>query len=89
MSAKTAVASVSFLFSDIAFGYIGPGMGLGTLGVVLGVVVSIFLALVAVVWYPIKRIFRKSSKRTDDDRSNEEDDKSGNEESYPKDKGDD
>ena len=89
MSAKTAVASASFLFSDIAFGYIGPGMGLGTLGVILGVVVSIFLALVAVVWYPIKRVFRKSPKKMDDDRSNEEEDKSGNEESYPKDKGDD
>lgn len=46
-------------------GYIGPGVGGGVLAVVVGVIVSIALALFAVVWYPIKRFLglgKKSAK---------------------------
>ena len=42
-----------------AFAYIGPGLGAGTIAVVLGVIGSIFLAFVAIVWYPAKRLFRR------------------------------
>jgi hypothetical protein len=38
-----------------AHAYVGPGLGAGVLGVILGLVGSIFLALFAVFWYPIKR----------------------------------
>lgn len=47
-----------------ALAYVGPGLGLGVLGVVLGVVFSIFLAFVGVVWYPIKRVFGLGKART-------------------------
>jgi hypothetical protein len=50
-----------------AFAYIGPGLGAGTLGAVLGLLGSIFLALFAFLWYPIKRmIFRKGRENQDD-----------------------
>jgi hypothetical protein len=50
-----------------AFAYIGPGLGAGTLGVVFGLLGSIFLALFAFFWYPIKRmIFRKGSESQDE-----------------------
>lgn len=39
--------------------YIGPGLGAGALGVILGVIASILLALVAIVWYPLKRLIKK------------------------------
>ena len=39
--------------------YVGPGLGAGTLGVVLGLLGSILIALFAFFWYPIKRIFKK------------------------------
>lgn len=41
-----------------AHAYIGPGVGAGTIGVVIGILVSIFLAFVAILWYPIKRLFK-------------------------------
>lgn len=41
-----------------ALAYIGPGMGAGAVAVVLGVLGSIFMAVVAVVYYPIKRLIR-------------------------------
>ena len=39
--------------------YIGPGAGAGTIAVVLGVIAAIFMAFFAVLWYPIKRMFKK------------------------------
>jgi len=41
-----------------AAAYIGPGMGAGAIAVVLGVLGSIFMAIVAVVYYPIKRLLK-------------------------------
>ena len=51
-----------FLCPAQAFAYVGPGLGAGTIGVILGVVGSIFLALFAFLWYPIKRFFKKTRK---------------------------
>ena len=49
-----------FLFAipTSAVAYIGPGAGAGAIAIVLGVIASIFLALVAILWYPFKRLFR-------------------------------
>jgi hypothetical protein len=49
------------------FAYVGPGLGAGTIGVILGLLGSFFLALFAFFWYPIKRaLFRKKVKEKDD-----------------------
>ena len=45
-----------------ALAYIGPGVGAGAIGAVLGVIGSIFLAIFAVVWYPIKRLLKGRKK---------------------------
>jgi hypothetical protein len=44
--------------------YIGPGVGAGTIAIVLGILSSIFLAFVGIIWYPIKRLIkgRKGSR---------------------------
>lgn len=39
--------------------YIGPGLGAGALGTVIGVLGSILLALFAVLYYPIKRLAKR------------------------------
>ena len=44
---------------DSAHAYVGPGLGLGTLGVVVGIIGSVLLAIFAVVWYPLKRVLKK------------------------------
>ena len=49
-----------------AHAYVGPGLGLGALGVVLGIVISIGLAILAVFWYPLKRVLRKYRTRVDE-----------------------
>ena len=54
------------LGSNTAFAYVGPGLGLGVIGAIVGVVGAIFLAIIGVFWYPIKRMFKKN--RPDDDK---------------------
>lgn len=39
--------------------YTGPGLGLGAIGVAFGLVGSVLLAIVSVVWYPVKRLVRR------------------------------
>ena len=45
------------LLATTAHAYIGPGVGAGTIAVVFGVIASVLLAFVAIIWYPIKRLF--------------------------------
>lgn len=55
------------LGSASAVAYVGPGLGAGTLGVILGLLGSLLLALVAFFWYPIKRtLFGGASKKTEE-----------------------
>lgn len=42
-----------------AFAYVGPGMGAGAIGVIVGLVGSIFLALFSVFYYPLKRRYKQ------------------------------
>lgn len=44
--------------------YVGPGLGLGALAVIVGIVLSVLIALLAIVWYPIKRRMAARSKAT-------------------------
>jgi len=45
------------------FAYMGPGIGVGALGAALGVVASLLLVLISVLWYPLKRLVRRSRNR--------------------------
>lgn len=52
------------LMATPASAYIGPGVGAGAVAAVFGVIGSVFLAIVGVVYYPIKRMLkgRKGSR---------------------------
>jgi hypothetical protein len=56
---------VSLLAPAPAFAYIGPGVAAGAVASVLGVIGSILLGIFSVIYYPIKRLFkkRKNAKR--------------------------
>lgn len=53
------VVGVSLLaLASNAEAYVGPGMGLGVLGALFGFSAAMLLAVVGLVWYPIKRMLR-------------------------------
>ncbi|HZY38433.1 MAG TPA: hypothetical protein VFE53_17365 [Mucilaginibacter sp.] len=48
-------------------GYIGPGLGGGVITAVIGFFTSIFLALFAIIWYPIKQLIKKFKRKKADE----------------------
>lgn len=45
--------------SASAHAYIGPGLGLGVIGALVGGILALTLALFGLVWYPLKRLTAK------------------------------
>lgn len=54
-----ALATALTLVGGDAQAYVGPGVGLGTIIVVLGVIGSVFVAIFAILWYPVKRLLKR------------------------------
>ncbi len=53
-----AIVAVT-LHAGAAQAYIGPGVASGALAAVVGLLGAIFLALFAVIYYPIKRMMKR------------------------------
>ena len=53
--------TVSFvlLIEEIANAYIGPGLALGTVVISLGLVLLLVFLIVAILYYPVKRLIIK------------------------------
>mgnify|MGYP007063394324 CR=1 FL=1 len=52
------------LLPDQAYAYLGPGLGLGLIGSIIGLLLSIFIFIFALFWIPIKKILnRKKNKK--------------------------
>jgi len=49
-----------------ALAYVGPGLGVGAITAFFGAVFAVVLAIVGVVWYPIKRLFGRRKPRDPD-----------------------
>lgn len=72
-----ASATLVLLTPGVAHAYMGPGLGLGFLGAVVGVISSILLGIAAIVWYPIKRLWRKLRRQKGPDSRSRDDGSSG------------
>lgn len=55
-----ASATVLLLVPGAAAAYVGPGAGLTAIGTVLALIGAVLLAIVGFVWYPVKRLLRRS-----------------------------
>jgi cellobiose-specific phosphotransferase system component IIC len=51
--------SLMFLLVEDATAYVGPGLGLGVIGVIFGVIAAVLLGIIGLVWYPFKRLLKK------------------------------
>lgn len=45
-----------------AYAYIGPGTGAGVIATVLGIIGSLALIIIGLIYYPIKRLIKKIKK---------------------------
>ncbi len=55
--------SFVFLIEEIANAYIGPGLALGTVVISLGLVILLVFLIVAILYYPVKRLIIKYKNR--------------------------
>jgi TM2 domain-containing membrane protein YozV len=53
------------ILAGSAQAYVGPGLGGGLVGSLLAVVAGVFMLLVGAVYYPIKKLFGRKSKKQD------------------------
>jgi len=61
---------ILFGCSSYAYAYIGPGIGLGALISVVGVILAIIFLLIALIWFPLKRYLRKKiDKKANNDKN--------------------
>jgi hypothetical protein len=70
-SAAACISLIALATPVAALAYVGPGLGMGAIAAFFGAVLAVLLAIVGVVWYPIKRLFgkRKSAEPLDHDRT--------------------
>ena len=59
LSSLAFMITMLLFFASPVYAYIGPGLGAGTLSVIFGFIISVLLAVFAVFWYPLKRLFIK------------------------------
>lgn len=54
---------VFFSLITTSHAYLGPGIGGGVLMATIGIIIAILAALFGLIWFPIKRLLQKKSKK--------------------------
>jgi len=54
---------IVLLAPTVAYAYIGPGAGLTAIGTLIALVGAVVLAIIGLVWFPIKRMMRARATR--------------------------
>jgi len=55
--------AIFIVFPQVSFAYIGPGLALGTIVLTLGIVIVLLLAILAIMYYPIKKMIKNNKLR--------------------------
>ncbi|MDH3691758.1 MAG: hypothetical protein OEU36_20135 [Gammaproteobacteria bacterium] len=64
--------SLMFLLVEDAAAYVGPGLGLGVIGVIFGVIATVLLGIIGLVWYPFKRLLKKKKLQKSEQEQEQE-----------------
>ena len=55
--------TIFIIIPQVSFAYIGPGLAVSTVVIVLGLVASLLLAILAIIYYPLKRLIKKAKPK--------------------------
>ena len=55
--------TIFIVFPQVSFAYIGPGLALGTIILTFGIVIVLLLAILAIMYYPIKKMIKNNKLR--------------------------
>ncbi len=70
---KTLLIVLLVLISSPVSAYVGPGAGISVLGSLLGILATIFVAIGAILFWPIRKLMRRKKKRTESGPSQDTD----------------
>ena len=56
---RAAAAILALVGAAPAHAYMGPALGLGAIAASLGVIGTLILGFLSVLWYPVKRLIRR------------------------------
>jgi len=56
---KVILLVVALIFSCPAAAYIGPGAGISVLGSIMGILATIFVAIGAILFWPLRKMLKK------------------------------
>ncbi len=59
---RSALFLLVWLLPAVAHAYIGPGAGITAIGSVLALIGAVILAIIGLVWYPLKRMMKGRKK---------------------------
>ena len=51
------------ILPNLAFAYIGPGLGVGAIAAIVGIFVAICVAVFSMIYFPIKKVIVKLKRR--------------------------
>jgi len=57
------------LLSNTAVAYVGPGAGISVLGSLLGILATIFVAIAAIIFWPIRKFMKRRKARLNSEAS--------------------
>ena len=57
------IVFLTLSFDNLAFAYLGPGMGGGIISVTIGIIVAFFAAIIGILWFPIKKRLKKNNEK--------------------------
>ena len=52
--------AIFIVFPQVVSAYIGPGLALGTIILAFGIVIVLLLAILAILYYPIKKMIKNN-----------------------------
>ena len=52
-----------FIFSNSAQAYLGPGTGIGVILGSLGILVALLVSIFGIIWFPIRRLLNRNKSK--------------------------
>ena len=60
---KKLIAFLILVLPNLSFAYLGPGAGGGIIVATIGLVLTIILFLIGLIWWPMKKFLKKIFKK--------------------------
>tara|TARA_B100001057_G_C22374431_1_gene765939 strand:+ start:409 stop:621 length:213 start_codon:yes stop_codon:yes gene_type:complete len=66
---RLTVTVIFLIFlNNPSYAYLGPGVGVSAIIATIGIIVAIFVALFGLIWFPLKKLFKKKNNKNENNK---------------------